>query len=429
MKARKLLGLIFIVPPVYAAPSLNAFNVDLSASTLQTDNANKYGEQVSTRSNVSEQQNLYEVGVRAKYSSDLVLLSGGYVLSDQQYTKDSQPSYTSLVGSLQLDLGNNYQPLHLNVTHNNESLLNAPDAIDISTNREERSTLSVMPSVRWRPSEADSVEASVRFMDVVYDKQEDKDSTQMAAQLAWLRDINKISSVKLALISSEVSFEVSPLFDYKLESAVASFSTKLRHLHYSVSAGANRVIQESKNSEFTRPNYQLSVNYKNAFNEFGLDLSRRVSDSSSGNGAMFGGTPTTTSENGIDIIDIQDASLHWSTDWVCERCTLGFSAGRSKENYQSLDEDAIVDTLGANASYRIGRNGALSMSYRSNERSFDLSSSRQSYSDENYEVAYSHRFINKLSANAFIRQYIRDSVSSLATYDENIVGVKLTYSF
>lgn len=428
MKVRKLFSLIFIVPPVYAAPGLNAFNVDLSASTLRTDNANKHGEQISS-SNLAEQQNLYEVGVRGKYSSDLVMLAAGYVLSDQQYTEDSQPSYTSLVGSLQLDIGNNYQPLHLNITHNNESLLNAPDAIDISTNREERSTLSVMPSLRWHASEADTVEASVRFIDVAYDKQEKKDSSQVAGQLAWLREINKISSLKLALISNEVSFDISPLYDYKLESAVASFSTKLRHLSYSASAGANRVVQKSKNLEFTRPNYQFSVNYENAFNEFGLDLSRRVSDSSSGNGAMFGGTPTTTSESGIDIIDITETSLHWSTDWICERCTIGFSAGRSKENYQALDEDAIVDTLGANASYKLGRNGTLSMSYRSNERNFDLSSARKSFSDENYEVAYSHRFINKLSMNTFIRKYIRDSVSSLATYDENIVGIKLTYSF
>lgn len=428
MKARQLFGLILIVPPVYADTSLNAFNVDFSASSIRTDNANKYGSPADS-AKLSELQNLYEVGVKGKFTNDLVAFVGGYALSDQQYSENSQPSYTSLVGSLQLDIGNNYQPLHLNIAHANESLLNAPDAIDLSVNREERSTLSVVPSLRLRPSDADSIEASLRFVDVAYDKQEKKDSAQTAVQLAWLREINKISDFKLALISSEVSFEISPLFDYKLESAIASYSTKLRYLSYSVAVGANRVVQESKGADFTRPNYQLSVTYENVFNKFGFNIGRRVSDSSSGNGAMFGGTPTTTSENGIDIIDITDATLSWSTDWLCEKCNIGFSVGRSEENYQALDEDAVVDTLGANASYRVGRNGALSMSYRANERSFDETSLRKSFSDKNYEIAYSHRFIKKLSMNAFVRKYIRDSISDLATYDENLVGIKLTYSF
>lgn len=425
MNIRLACALFFLSSWVDAAPVLNSFNADVSASVLQSDNGAKAEEQGALK--VSELQRIYALGVNGEYTNDWVLLSAGYDLSEQQYSKNSQPDYTRLTGTLQMDLGNNDQPLHLKVTHANQSLLNAPDAIDISSNQDERSILTVEPSLRWRASDADDLSASVRTTDVSYDARSEKDSNIKAMQLVWQRDINKINSFNLSLVSSKTAFDSSPLFDYTLESAAMRYTTTLKRLTYSASAGVNKVTQSEKAITFTKPNYDFLINYKNVFNTLSFNLNRAVSDSSSGSGAMFDSVAATS--NQIDIIDITSATLNWSTDRLCEQCLLNLYAGKNKENYQSLLEDAVIKSAGVKLSYRVVRNGTIAVVFSENKREFELGSVSNGFEYKTYEATYNYLFMSKLGVNTFVRKLVRTSAFGTERYNENIAGLTLTYSF
>jgi hypothetical protein len=409
-----------------AEPALHKFNAHLSATAMQSDNGAKAQVQNSA-AKMSEQQAIYELGVDGGYSNDWALLSAGYDLSQQAYSENSQPDYTRLVGNLQLDLGNNYYPLQLKIAQTNESLLNSPDAVDISANRDERAIFTLQPSLRWRATAADSVSASVRATQVSYDLHTQKDSSIRALDVVWQRSISKINSLNLRLASSETEFELSPRYDYTLESAAITYSTRLRYLTYSAAVGANKVTQAAHNLAFTKPNYDLAVSYQNVFNRLSLNLNRAVSDSSSGSGSMFGSATETS--NDIDIIDVTAITLAWSSDRLCEKCQVNIYAGNSKENYQALLDDAVVKSLGANVSYRVLRNGNVAARFSANEREFEAGSASNSFNYKSYELGYNHQFLAQLATHVFVRKLQRDSALGRSKYNENIAGLTLTYSF
>lgn len=419
--------LLFLMPCfAHAAPAANGFKVDLSVTAMQSDNGAKAQTQASEKK-ISERQSIYELGVANTYSNDWALFNAAYDLSEQTYSENSQPDYTRLVGSLQLDLGNNYYPLHLRVAHANESLLNSPDALDLSANREERATLTVEPSLRVRLGGADSLRASVRNTDVSYDLQAQKDSRSQALELAWQRAISKVNSFNLSLTSSDTEFEYRPLFDYTLESALIRYDTRLKRLNYSIAAGANKVTQTQQNLAFTKPHYDVAASYNNVFNTLSVQINRAVSDSSAGSAAMFGSATESTRE--IDIVDVTVITLAWATTRLCEKCAVNIYAGKNKENYQALLDDAIVKSMGASLSYRILRNGSLALRVSENKREFEAGSASASFAYKNYELGYNHQFMSKLAMNVFARKLRRDSVSNVSTYNENSAGLTVTYSF
>lgn len=429
MKVNKLYYLLFIAPVAVADTNGDSLKFDASVTTQFTDNAKK---QSLDSGKVDERQDIYQVGAAGNYNNEWVAAKAAYSLSRQQFIEESQPNYTSLVGDLALDLGASYQPAHLRILHSSESLLNSPDAIDISTNRDERSILTVQPSFRWRVSDADRLEVSARKTDVSYDKTKEKDSNVNSAQLSWMREISKVDSLSLTATSSKTSFDVDPLLDYKLESLLVGYSAALKHLQYSISVGANRVIQTAEDVESTRPNFDASFKYSDGYSSWSLNAGRRISDSSMGTGRWSGDEPSggaSTIGVGIDVIDLTSVAIAWSTNVICERCVLDLSLERSKEDYEVLLEDSTTRTIGASFSYRVDRRGVITFSFSDQKRDFESTSLRNELSNKSYEIKYNYSFANNISLGAFGKKYQRDSINKFSAYDENIVGIQLAYSF
>ncbi|GGY82343.1 hypothetical protein GCM10011613_28890 [Cellvibrio zantedeschiae] len=428
MKVNPIYYLLFVAPVAVAETGKDYFTADISVSSQLTDNAQK---QFVESIRVDERQDLYQFAFSGAYSNEWIVANTHYSLAEQRFSENSQPAYTSLVGGFDLDVGANSQPAHLKVSHSSENLLNAPDALDFTNNRDERSILTTEPSLRWRMTAADTFVIGARVSEINYKEHSEKDSSLRGVQIVWQREISKIDSVKLAAMSSRTSFDIDSTLDYRLDTLLATYSAKLSHLEYDISVGANSVFQEAQSLDFTRPSMDIDFKYTAGSNTFNINVNRHISDSSSGSGQPLGFESAGSSASGVglDLIDVTSASVSWSTDIFCDSCMLNLSSAKNKENYEVLIEDSVENVVNMSFSYRLVRSGTVILSFWQRERSFDSSSIREDISNKNIEVRYRHTFSNKVSLDAFAKKYQRDSANKFSSYDENVTGIRLAYSF
>jgi len=429
MKVRKIYFLLFLAPITYAKEQPNSFNVDLSATSQMSDNAKR---QFYDYLAISERQEIYSLGLNAKYDNDWSAASARYRVNRLVYAESSQPEYSMLEGSSIFDLGGTYQPLHLNITHSSRSLLTAPDALDISSNRDERSIITVEPSLRWRITDADLLQASISSSDVAYKKLTEKNSDITGAHLVWIREITKVDSLKVEATSSKASFKTNSALDYEFEAISAMYSVTLSHFKYGITIGSNRAIQNEQNLNFSRPSYDITASYLSAYNSFNVSLSQSISNSSmgNGNGSTFIESSLESSGTGLDLINLKTSGVTWTTSAICERCSLSLAAEDSKEEYQILPEDTELKKIKGSFAYRIGRSGVLDLSYADIRRKFPTSlNDNRDFGTKSYTASYAHTFKNKVSVRVFSTKYENDSAYIYNSYDENITGLTLSYSF
>jgi hypothetical protein len=429
MKTRKIYLLLFLAPVAYAKEQPNSLNIDLSATSQMSDNAKR---QFYDFLAISERQDIYALGVNGQYNNEWSAASARYRVNRLVYTENSQPEYTTLEGNSVFDLGETYQPAHLNITHSNRSLLSAPDALDISSNRDERSILTVEPSLRWRLTEADLLQASINSSNVTYRKLTQKNSDSAGAQFLWLHEITKVDSLKLQATSTKVKFKTNSALDYQFESVSALYSVNLSHFKYDISVGGNRSIQDQQNQNFSRPSYNITASYFNAYNSLKLNLSQSISNSSmgNGNGSTFIESNLDASSAGLDLINLKTSGVAWDTSAICERCTFSLAAEVSTEEYQILPEDTELRKIKSSFTYRVGRNGIIDLSFVDTNRKFPTSLNKsRDFDTKSYALSYGHTFLHKISVKVFATKYKNESVSLYNSYNENITGLTLNYSF
>ena len=118
----KLLQLLIFVPASGAlaqSENHNHFTTEVNVTGEYTDNARK---QDLDENKISEQQDIYNLGINAGYGNDWLVFSSVYDANKLTFEKDSQPEYSYYEGSSSLTLGNPYQPLNLLVSHSRRSI-------------------------------------------------------------------------------------------------------------------------------------------------------------------------------------------------------------------------------------------------------------------------------------------------------------------
>src|SRR6478735_1561577 len=128
-----LLYLLMLLPATNVVAEVNGITFDVAATSQYTDNAGK-----QEFDKISEQQNIYDVGVNANYTNEWLFLKSNYDASKQTFEKDSQPDYNLLEGKTELTLGGPYDPASILLTHTRRAVLGAPDALDLARNRDAR---------------------------------------------------------------------------------------------------------------------------------------------------------------------------------------------------------------------------------------------------------------------------------------------------
>lgn len=421
-----LFCLLALVPAADALAVANDVNVDLRADVRFSDNALR--QEVNP---IDERQDLYEAGVQANYTDEWVLLNTQYSVTEHTFAEKTQKDRGFLEGETSLHLGSPYQPYSLNLTHSRRSLYNSPDTVELVSNRDEREIVSAGPMAKWKINDVDRVILSASYSDVSYRLDETKDSTIKSATLAWEMGLSKADTLTFSAHHNEINFGSAPDSDYKRESLTGSYAVKLRDFDYAITIGGNRVITETGEGEIARPSFDVLASYASGYDTFKFIASRKITDTSMGNGNQVGvgAGANAAGGEGIDIIDYSNAELSWVTSAACERCRINLSAFAIKQDYQMTPQSHTEKGVGAGFNYHFSKALVGDMQVSRSKRVFDPGSNHRDYEMTRFSVELGYHFQNDLEVKLYREQHKRDADLFTDTYNEHITGLSLSYVF
>ncbi|RYE12869.1 MAG: hypothetical protein EOP45_22145, partial [Sphingobacteriaceae bacterium] len=150
---------------------------------------------------------------------------------------------------------------------------------------------------------------------------------------------------------------------------------------YSIHVGQNRAIRDDEQEDYSNPSYTFLSTYTSGLNTFKVIASQRITDSSRGNGnrLSLGNSSGEASNVGIDLINMRELELSWSTSALCERCLVNISGTTSENDYQMLPEDSDETSVSAGISYKFTRAASVHIDAGQHKRSFEGNSLRGDY--------------------------------------------------
>jgi hypothetical protein len=236
---------------------------------------------------------------------------------------------------------------------------------------------------------------------------------------------------------SATKFEMAPLANYDYESASAIYSVQLSRLSYTLQAGQNRAIPALAQESYSRPSYNFEAIYARGDNQFSLLASQEITDSSAGNGNRSALTDVGRASVGVglDIINLRSVELAWQGKIFCQDCSAGINAAETTEDYQALDEDGREQIIGTNFGYKFSNAASFSVRVDYRKRLFFDSNARGDFSANRARFNYYYNFSSELGTNLYVQSEKRKALGldqNLGTqkdYDENIIGLGLSYRF
>ncbi len=411
--------------------SVNGLNFGISADYSSTDNA-KHTSVEDLK--ITEGQGLYSASVGARYQNEWSKLISDYEARKETFQHDSQPDATELEGKTQLTLGNDFQPLSLTLGHSRIAMLDSPEAIDLARNRDTQEIITIAPAVKTNFSAADSFMVMGTYSDVSYKKEQQKQSEQQGLQMAWIHGVSKTDTIQLTAQYAETTFEFVPQADYQLQSASAQYSVSLKRLNYTLQAGYNRAESKISAEDFSSPTYNIEASYISGTHTFALVLAESITDSSMGGGSSsFGGLGNTSGAPakgvGIDLINVRKTNFSWATSAFCERCNFGLNATHLAQDYKELNEDGDEYSAGTHFKYNFTRTVSIDFSYTHRERNFSAEGDRTDFTSEDVKLGLNYAITRGLQLELYANQEKRKSVLDVQNYQENIIGLNLSYHF
>jgi hypothetical protein len=273
------------------------------------------------------------------------------------------------------------------------------------------------------------------YSDVSYKDDKQKKSEQQGLQFAWIHGVSKTDKVQVTAQQVNTEFEFVPQSDYRLQGASAQYAVALKRFNYSLQVGYNSALVKFSDEKFSSPTYNIESSYTSGEHIFSLSLSKAITNSSMGMGGQafsgeFGSVTGTPAKGvGIDLIDVRSANLSWSTSAICERCNLGVTASQSTQDYKDLLEDSDVFGVSANFGYNITRATSINLSVNYREQRFAGDGTRVGFDGNSSRIEFNHAITNDLQLKLYAHQERRTSVSEEQNYEENIVGLNLSYHF
>lgn len=408
------------------------FDLNLSSNFRATDNAKKKPEEVSP---INELQRIYSLGVVGQYQNDWMQFDSNYGASKNIYDEGSQPNKDIVEGFSKLILGGKYQPLDVLISHNRYSLLNSPDALDLTSNRDTREIFTVIPTIKMHPSAADLIVVSGNYDKTTYQENRDFTSERKGVSSSWIRGLNKVQSLQIIVQQLDSTFEFFSSADYQMQIAALQYAVTLRNLSYQARFGYNKATRDVENSTFSSPEYKIISTYTSGANEFQLEISQAITDSSygGGNNAVSVGNKNSTIKDAgsllLDLINERRMELSWSTSALCERCSFGLDLASVKRDYQKSLQDSIESAASITFRYGFSRDFSLHLNARVSEVELDSSSLNSNYEQASGKMGLSYLITKGLNVEAYLEGYERTSSSLEQNYKENILGLSLSYHF
>ncbi|MFL0800324.1 MAG: hypothetical protein K6L80_07750 [Agarilytica sp.] len=348
------------------------FSAEIFFSPKSVDNA--FG--VSDASPLSERETQTEYGasLRSVWRSELTEFDVDYQYSETAFNKDSQQEGTFRVGESSLVLGNDNSFYQFTAEHSIRRVLRQPNAVVIDLgNSEERQISTVMPLLRARLNEANSVAVAYSFAQVDFEDSLANSSTRDDVQLQYLRNISPLSALQLSIGSREVDYDTSDEADYALTFGSLELTVEQRLFSYNIEVGYSEITPEEgeKDSSST---FEFIINSEVAGNAFEVFVSKLVSDTSTGNANDSFFAEEVSFDGGQDERDQvvrTAAGVSWEYEFLCARCTLTASLGSEKtEHFNFKINDTKEAFFDVALGYQFSRKLMGRFSYRQSKSKF-----------------------------------------------------------
>lgn len=414
---------------ILAILSSSAFSQNLSgqisASTGISDNAFK-----SEDGALEERQDTYAASLSGKYNNRLVNANAEYVAQSQQYSEGSQEDRGFLDGRSSAMLGGASDPVDLELRHSIRTLLTSPDALNTSTNQDDREIISATPRLKQRFSNVDLLILSADLTHIGFDKNKLNNSERITAAANWVRDFSRVSNINLNIEQTDVAFENAQDADYQYTNSSIIYSAQLRKLAYSLAVGYNKSKRDIGDS-YGSPTYTFSAHYETAYHDFHFASSKIITDSSLGDGNLLSVNldPTSDGAYNVDQIERENTEISWTSQLLCSRCTTSISLHMSNDDYLVLGDT------------REGRGGAVDITYafsKWSRVSYRLSTTEHKFagSFEGRDYRYKRQLLDlsfdvskSMAVTVFYENESRDSEFDYQIYDENVFGGSVNFSF
>lgn len=417
---RGLLAVLVVAPLVQARD----FSARISAKSAESDNALK-----TAAAPIDERQDTYQLTLSGDYDNTFLKAEVDYTGSDERFAEGSQERRRYLEGNSMLLLGALTDPADIQFKHSSTTLLGTPDAINITNNQDERESLSIIPRLKKRMSAADLVIAAVDFTQTSFEKNSLNDSERSSAQLSWLHQSSRVNQFSLQGQHTDISFDNFPSADYVYSSAIATYSTQLRKLGYSIAAGYNR-SERSDDASYSSPTYSFSVTYNDPLNSLQLLLGQAITDSSAGSGNLSNLDPLADGDSlyKVDQIERRSASLTWIGNFICDNCALTASLNSSTDDYVVLPDEIKSQGASLGFSYSLSRRSSLEFRAARTEQKFVGDLMGKGYLLDIATASYRYEFDSGVSLRFFVEQEERDSDDNMTLYEERLMGGELAWT-
>jgi hypothetical protein len=407
------------------------FDLEVSADHRKSDNALRSS---SDELKISETQNSYRADLGAHYENEWSQFVANYSVEKEVFQRNSQRDLTSLDGLAELTLGNAYQPLSLSLLHSRQSMLDTPDAVDLTDNRDTQEVFTISPAVKTHLSAVDSLMLLGSYTDISYKHDDLKKLEQKSMRLAWIHDLSKTDALQVFVRHMDASFKNSPQANYQLQAASVQYQVALKRFSYQLQAGYNKTETETTGKSFSAPSYAIDSTYTSGAHNFTLSLSQHITDTSLGGGNqsnfnMTDGVGSVAKGVGLDLINLRSANIGWTTTALCERCSFGFHASAMQQDYQELDEDGDERGVGANFKYSLSRVLSLSLRADHRKREFAAETTRSGFDSDEIMLSIDYEISKGLNLKVYVEQEKRKSDVVTQAYTENLTGLHLSYQF
>ncbi len=368
------------------------FSAEIFFSPKTVDNA--FGVPDGSQDTEREMQMEYGASVQSVWTSELAEFDVDYQYSETDFDKDSQQDGTFRVGESSLILGNDTSFYQITGEHSIRRVLRQPNAVVIDLgNSEERQILSVMPLLRARFNEANSLAVAYNFTQVDFEGSLDSSSTSEDSlddgatsedslnnnstrddvQIQFHRNISPLSNLQFTVGTRAVDYDTSDDFDYDLKFAGVELTVEQRLFSYSVAFGYSEVTTELGEKD-SRNTFELVFNSEVVGNRFEVFVSKVVSDTSMGNANDSFFAEEVSFDGGQEAQDQvvrNSAGVSWEYEFLCGRCTLSASLGSEKVehfNFSVNDTEEVFFDL--TFGYQFSRQLMGRLSYRESDSEF-----------------------------------------------------------
>lgn len=403
-----------------------AWTASLGLETEHTDNA------LRTRNDqISERQDELNLRVGTDYENSWMELEADYNASERRFDKDTQRDQGRVEGQASLRLGKEEDAADLLISNSRRTELNAPDDQDLLSNTDEREVWSLVPTLRWRASSANTLMLQGNYADISFGGSGERDSDRLGASVLWQRQLSATDSLTLRAQQTDIGFAARPDLDYRLSNISIAYQTQLRSLGYRVQVGYNESDPDNGES-FSDPSYELELNYQLGAHRFELYADRFLTDNSAGNsnrGDFDDFNPRDSATDQLDQLERSNLELTWRTEIFCARCDFSLQLFYEDSDFQEELEDRTEVGARAQLGYRLTDRSSIDFSVQRRTQEFDSSVERSDFDRDEFRVNYRYNRGRGFGWSLFASYEERDSDNPTQSNTETLVGLRLDYRF